>query len=291
MKKNDHLHIRAVCALTTAHNPKDKTLRSIRDLAREGESCGIDLTIVVVDDGSTDGTAAAIAEDFPAVVVVPGNGGLYWAGGMRLGWHKVVRKRRYDALLVFNDDIGLLPGALRCLLDTSGELAAAGISNHAVVGALSSKLSGEPTYGGWRSRSKLNPLRLSLVCPNGRPQQVDTLNMNFALLRREAVDAVSLFPPHFSHCAADFDFGFQLNKAGGSVWLVGQSLGTCERNSYEGTHLDRTLSPLSRLMYSLGPKGEPPWQRLRYVYDHGGVLWPLTFFSPYVTALFGRKIL
>ncbi|HEX8530399.1 MAG TPA: glycosyltransferase, partial [Cytophagales bacterium] len=40
---------------------------------------------VVVDDGSTDGTAGRLAEAFPEVTVLLGSGNLYWTAAVNLG--------------------------------------------------------------------------------------------------------------------------------------------------------------------------------------------------------------
>jgi len=41
--------------------------------------------VVVIDDGSTDGTAALLAEEFPEVHVIQGDGNLWWTAATNLG--------------------------------------------------------------------------------------------------------------------------------------------------------------------------------------------------------------
>lgn len=73
----------AVYIVTPVFNRKEITLaflenlKQCRDLQR--------YSVVIVDDGSTDGTKAAINQLYPDVIVLSGNGDLWWTGAMALG--------------------------------------------------------------------------------------------------------------------------------------------------------------------------------------------------------------
>jgi GT2 family glycosyltransferase len=186
-----------IVALTTCHNRRDLTLASLGDLHTQDLPADVSLSITIVDDGSTDGTTEAVRTAYPDVEIIKGSGSLYWAGGMRLGWEKSVQNQEFDALFVFNDDIRLNRNALRELIDTNRYVRKHYGPLNVISGAFTD-LNGEVnTYGGFRRSSIWHPLRFEIVSPTGMPCQVDTLNMNCALITSEALHEVGFLSWYF----------------------------------------------------------------------------------------------
>jgi GT2 family glycosyltransferase len=74
--------------------------------------------IVVVDDGSTDGTSARLAEHHPEVLVLRGSGDLWWSGATNLGVRYALDDG-FDYVLTINNDSVVAPDLLDRLLETA----------------------------------------------------------------------------------------------------------------------------------------------------------------------------
>ena len=88
------------------HNRRQMTGDCLKSL-REQDSCGFE--IIVVDDGSNDGTSAMIAKEFPKVILLKGDGNLWWTGAVNRGIaHALENCQLDDFILLLNDDL-ILP--------------------------------------------------------------------------------------------------------------------------------------------------------------------------------------
>lgn len=118
-----------VSIVIPARDRRDVTLQCLRSLSRSDIS-GLDVDIVVVDDGSTDGTAEAVAAAFPEVTIVHGNGELWWAGAVDMGIRYSLEGRSPRYILIVNDDTVFDSKFLISIVRTAEE------HQHSVVGGL-----------------------------------------------------------------------------------------------------------------------------------------------------------
>ncbi|MDB4409378.1 glycosyltransferase [Gammaproteobacteria bacterium] len=97
--------------LLPVYNRKEVTRRFVQCLKSQSYT---KYHLVLIDDGSTDGTAEMVREYIPSVIVLRGKGDWWWAGGLQKGidW---LREREVDdsAIILFaNDDVTFGPDYL-----------------------------------------------------------------------------------------------------------------------------------------------------------------------------------
>ena len=104
----ERLQMKDIAVLIPVHNHLEYTRQCIETLTtvfNKNSFSQIRLSIVVTDDGSTDGTGDFLRENFPEVHLVEGDGNLWWSGGINAGARYAIEELRSDFLLLWNNDI------------------------------------------------------------------------------------------------------------------------------------------------------------------------------------------
>jgi GT2 family glycosyltransferase len=281
-----------IAVLITSFNRRDLTMAALAALIAQRVIADTQLTIFLVDDGSTDGTGDAVRLQFPQVRVLEGDGTLFWNGGMRMAFESA-KKEGFDAYILFNDDTFLYEDALERLVGCARDQLAAG-KPAIVVGSTRSPVTGKRSYGGLMKRSHGLVVGMDVVMPlPSTSVSCNTMNGNFALIPAEIAEVVGNIEKGFRHSFGDIDYGLRASDAGFAVVVAPGYVGECSNNSTAGTWRDPSAPFAQRWKSLLSPKGVPVNDWLLFTRRHYGWRWFCYAASPYLktiaSSLFPRR--
>jgi GT2 family glycosyltransferase len=270
-----------IAVLMTCHNRRDSTLRCLGRLERQRLGSAAAINVILVDDGSTDGTASAVRERHPDVTVLEGDGSLYWNGGMRRAFERAMEMDP-NYYLLLNDDTFLFDHAISQMIAEHRGLRRSRNRPIVVVGSTCDPETGNVTYGGWKTEKWWNPLHTEIVDPSDRPQRCDTFNANCTLVGERVVALVGNLDSSFTHGFGDYDYGFRVNENGGEVWVASGFQGECARDHGTRPWYNPERSWRERIDDLRDVRAEPLKERMIYARRHGGLLWVVPWLFPYL---------
>lgn len=257
-----------IAVLLSCFNRKEKTQNCLSSLFKILPSC----EVFLVDDNSTDGTAEMIAEYFPQVHVLKGDGNLFWSRGMYKAW-KEATKFDFDFYLWLNDDVELYPSFWE---ELSGCFQITG-KDSIISGLIENKFqAGQILYGGTDANK-------NLVEEHSSPQQITFMNGNVVLVPKHVVDKIGILDPIYHHDLGDVDYGLRAQKKGIKVYSTRKAVaagfpnGMCRVRKWNSN-----LSGRFKKLYS--PLGSPPPINFYFRKKHFGFVNASTYYA-YLTIL------
>jgi GT2 family glycosyltransferase len=120
--------INKLSVIIPTYNRENYLSRLLAQLKKQVLS-NVEMSIIAVVDGSTDGTLEMLESEFPEVSIVHGSGHWWWTKSINEGC-KFALKNRSDAVLLMNDDTGIRKNYVTTLLKS--------VESHpgAVIGSL-----------------------------------------------------------------------------------------------------------------------------------------------------------
>ena len=189
-----------------------------------------DISLILVDDGSSDGTADAVAASKIPAKIIRGDGNLWWAGGVRKGISQASKMTlKYDdVVLLVNDDTRFDSGFIERAV---AELNFVGRGAMLAVPVLF-------TDSGNRAQSAFRCYwpHLTFHDFGSHPERVDCASTRCLLVRWGDLRRVGNFRPRFlPHYLSDLEFTIRARRKGLRI-MPSVSLECCSTEFTSGRH-------------------------------------------------------
>jgi GT2 family glycosyltransferase len=203
-----------ISVVIPVHNRKDFTLACLHSLRRQTVSGG---SIVLVDDGSTDGTALAVREEFPEATLLSGDGNLWWTASMNLGVTYALNAGA-EYVISLNNDLEIAEDYLEKMIFW------AGWNPQAILGSYGFDIATRtPDYGGeWMEWKMKRTVKLLDRIPEEQRHglhEVTHFPGRGLWIPAAVFNAIGLFDARWlPHYGADDDFTLRARKKGFAVY-------------------------------------------------------------------------
>jgi GT2 family glycosyltransferase len=215
--------------VTPVHNRRDLTLRFLKSLARIDRT-NLETHVIVVDDGSTDGTADAIRAEFPEVEIIAGDGDLWYTAGTNLGLEAAL-KHDPDYILAVNNDSVFDKNFLTFMVECAEKY------SRSILGALlldwttpHKVFQVSPKWDFWRGGFRHWQKQTVWTLPK-KPWEVELIVGNCVLYPAQAVREAGLMDakrlPHFG----DAEYTPRLRKKGWRLLIEPRARVFCQPNT------------------------------------------------------------
>lgn len=173
--------------------------------------------VVLVDNGSTDGSREAITAAFPTVRLIAQPTNLGVAGGRNLGIETILQRPGIDYILFLDNDVAVEPSLLDKLVAAATRDAALGIVGPIVyyhsdpqrIWSAGSRFIFREVI----SRLRLQDYRVTQELADGL-EYVDALPGCCMLIKRRVFETIGCFNPHYFMVCDDSEYCYRAAKAG-----------------------------------------------------------------------------
>ena len=270
-----------VLGLATCFNRKEKSINAIRSLTGGNPSLTIDF--IIVDDNSSDGTSEALNK-FDNVIVLHGDGNLYYCGGMRMAIAAAKKTtQHYDYCLLFNDDVEFYDHCIEYLVSKAKK-------QDAVWVGPTCDENGKLVYSGIVRKSKYRPKYKHLLSETDEGVECETLNGNCVLIPWHIFMDVDNMPSIYRQYFSDYHYGFEITRKGYKIMAPDQFIGMCKDDTKkEHSWRDPSLSIIERIQKKESVKGLPFREYFYYLNHNFNFLTAVVYsVSPYLKMLVGK---
>ena len=211
-----------ISVITVSYNSKDLLIKSLESLTKTKENNKIE--IIVIDNGSRDGSAEEVKKLFPRVILKENRANLGFAKAVNIG----IKAARGRLVLLLNPDTVVLNNAVEKMAEY--------LRSHKDIGIVGPKLLNPDgtvqlscrSFPSWINavynryslmtrlfpKNKYSARYLYSDWKHDEPRQVDWLSGACLMLKREMLDEIGLFDEGFFMYCEDVDICYRAQKKG-----------------------------------------------------------------------------
>ena len=224
-----------VYIIIPVHNRKAITLQCLDTLKKNGDRDRYH--VIVVDDGSTDGTSEAIKSLYPEMVILAGDGNLWWTGAIKKGM-EYAYEQGAEYLIWLNDDCYPKKDTILKLINTCQS------HKNTIVGAQSLELDTfSPSYGGIITKGnniiETHALENNLLECDGLSGNLVCIHKN--LVRDIGYPNYQIFPQYYG----DVTYTHRAKSNGYKLLIQGDAIAFCKNDHPKISWLNPDKSLLS----------------------------------------------
>ncbi len=243
-----------VYVIIPVHNRKAITIQCLDTLDKNGDLKKYH--VIVVDDGSTDGTSEEINSSYPSVIILAGDGNLWWTGAIKQGMEYAYEKGA-EYFIWLNDDCLVdshtfddLVSFCKTHIDSIIGCQGVDFNNHNII-----------CFGGKRKQWMNHHM---LDCPKGEIIQCDLLSGNLVCIPRAVINKIN-YPNSYTvpHYGGDSSYLIKARKSGFKIFVVNKYLNfnLCGESSVSPQRwLLKNGSPLDIIRLFFEPRSLYSWK-------------------------------
>ncbi len=214
-----------LAAVIVSWNAKDYLRECLRALIDRTQNFALE--VHVVDNGSSDGTAAMVREAFPKVRLLPGEKNIGFAAANNIALAGILKDKSADYVLLINADVEVAEGTVEGLVDELERSPEAGAAAPALIlpdgrfqagaaGFLPGLASGLNYFLFFGRFSPFGSGSLFInqarFARRKESLRVEWLSGACLILKREAIETAGLLDEKYFFCLEDIDLGKRLGE-------------------------------------------------------------------------------
>lgn len=233
------------------HNRREITLLCLRSLARLNTR-NLDVHVIIVDDGSTDGTSEAIEKEFPNVEIIKADGSLWFTEGTNVGVRAAL-KYQPKYILMINDDQIFDANSIQFMVETAEKYPRTVVGSLLLLWDTPHKLFQiAPVWSTWAGEWRHWEQQTVWTIPK-KPWEVDLIVGNCVLVPTEAIEQAGLMNSKRYPNFGDAEYTPRLKRKGWKLLIDPRARVFCQPNTVPKRVNSMTLrEKIDALILNLG---------------------------------------